>query len=427
MTFAHSNLRSLMLAFIAERRDAKLGKLKESDAKAREAVEAAYEIGAWLQDAARRAPQIQVATHIVKPSHPEAKGTNLRVRPTPLEGGLLGTHSLGDTIPDDAVGNAAALDVYKFLSLEYEGRPLLSLAIDQNPEFLAALSPDPSEAQRLCSAFASMVRTNDSPASDKFSKQVYFPLEDGGYHLLSPLFPTSLVHAAQSRMRDDRFGEKAKAARDAHFKGEAHPQGYREYPRLAIRKFGGTKPQNISQLNSVRYGENWLLASLPPRWNQLTYRSPLRVETVFGKTFGRQGPVRDLIFELRSFLETEKRNNVDIRERRASLIADICEETISFASCIRNLPPGWSAHAECRLHQSERLWLDPRRALEDSDFATALKTTSWQRDVSQRFAHWLNQELSAGDLEMGDPEHLEWTRTLATELQWFADLWGEEA
>lgn len=37
----------------------------------------------------------------------------------------------------------------------------------------------------------------------------------------------------------------------------------REYPNLAVQKFGGTKPQNISQLNSER-GWQQLSAGLSP-------------------------------------------------------------------------------------------------------------------------------------------------------------------
>ena len=38
------------------------------------------------------------------------------------------------------------------------------------------------------------------------------------------------------------------------------------YASLAVQELGGTKPQNISQLNSERRGDNYLLASLPPVW-----------------------------------------------------------------------------------------------------------------------------------------------------------------
>src|SRR5690606_4276445 len=114
-------------------------------------------------------------------------------------------------------------------------------------------------------------------------------------------------------MREDRFGEAAKAARKARREGRASPHGYREYPNLAIRKFGGTKPQNISQLNSERHGENWLLPSLPPSWQMPEVRPPWGMESVFEGSFGRQRQIRRLTKELKAFLERVSHNNLSIR------------------------------------------------------------------------------------------------------------------
>jgi hypothetical protein len=49
-----------------------------------------------------------------------------------------------------------------------------------------------------------------APASHKLAKQGYFPAGDG-YHLLSPLFATSLVHAMHQKMVALRFGDEVKA------------------------------------------------------------------------------------------------------------------------------------------------------------------------------------------------------------------------
>ncbi|WP_337225257.1 type I-F CRISPR-associated protein Csy1, partial [Proteus terrae] len=82
---------------------------------------------------------------------------------------------------------AAALDVYKFLKLEWQGRSLLELALENDDTFIDALSKNPEEAQAWVSAFASIVEPKGAPSSHARGKQVYWlvgddPTDDASYH-----------------------------------------------------------------------------------------------------------------------------------------------------------------------------------------------------------------------------------------------------
>lgn len=410
--------------FIRGRLRDKVEKLKPEETGKVAALEAAHQPDAWLADAARRVAQIQLATHILKPMHPDARGTNLRVPSLHLDGtGLVGSHSLPGLLKDDVVGNAAALDVYKFLMLEHEGRSVLDHAIDGDERLLVALSGDRMKAEEWRQAFAGVAISRTEPASDTLAKQLYFPLANGEYHLLAPLFPTSLVHEAQRTMREDRFGEAAKVAHDARRKGEGCDHGYREYPDFAIQKLGGTKPQNISQLNSERHGENWLLASLPPIWQSQPIRPPWGTESIFIPKsfgpFGRQRRVRDLTSQLRKFLTDTTYNNLAIRQYRAQLVEQICDEAHQYAARIAQLPSGWSSNSQCHLHESERLWLDPSRANDDEEFAKRRQLGDWIEQIGRRFANWLNDALSTKTFSLGENEHSYWRADLLKELSLF--------
>lgn len=106
--------------FLQERLDAKLEKLPEDDPKRHE-LAAQFAWSTWIDDAARRVGQIQAVTHSLKAIHPDARGTNLYCRPGQLPPrSEIGSHVLGDSFAGDVVGNAAALDVYKFLSVEVD-------------------------------------------------------------------------------------------------------------------------------------------------------------------------------------------------------------------------------------------------------------------------------------------------------------------
>lgn len=260
-------LRQFIESFIQERLQGKLDKLQPDEDDKRQTLLATHRREAWLADAARRVGQLQLVTHTLKPIHPDARGSNLHSLPqAPGQPGLAGSHELGDRLVSDVVGNAAALDVFKFLSLQYQGKNLLNWLTEDSAEALQALSDNAEQAREWRQAFIGITTVKGAPASHSLAKQLYFPLPGSGYHLLAPLFPTSLVHHVHALLREARFGDAAKAAREARSRQESWPHGFSEYPNLAIQKFGGTKPQNISQLNNERRGENWLLPSLPPNW-----------------------------------------------------------------------------------------------------------------------------------------------------------------
>ncbi len=264
-------IRSVIAEFLQQRLDTKLEKLAEDDPKCAE-LRAQFQPAAWLDDAARRVGQIQAVTHSLKPIHPDAKGSSLYREPQALAAlAEVGSHTLGAQFEADVVGNAAALDVYKFLKLAHQGQSFLSLSVAGDGDLSAALSDDPAQSISWMAAFAALSEARGHLSSHTLAKQLYWqvgtdPHDDTGYHLLAPLYPTSLVHRVYQTLQDDRFGDAAKAARDARKAGNWHERPVREYPQLAIQKLGGTKPQNISQLNSERRGDNCLLASLPPIW-----------------------------------------------------------------------------------------------------------------------------------------------------------------
>ncbi|ANI12625.1 type I-F CRISPR-associated protein Csy1 [Pseudomonas citronellolis] len=410
-------LRQAIQSFIDERLQAKLDKLRPDDEGKRQALIEGHRREAWLADAARRVGQIQMASHTLKPIHPDARGSNLYVMPeSPKPPGLVGTHSLKGELAHDVVGNAAALDVFKFLNLELEGRSLLQRLLDDEPQVLAALSEESSLAREWRDAFVSITRSKGKTASHTLAKQLYFPLAGGDYHLLAPLFPTSLAHKVQQTLRADRFGEAARAAREARAKGEGWPHGYREYPNLAIQNFGGTKPQNISQLNSERHGENWLLASLPPQWESPEVRLPLDTDSVFPFLARHDGTLRRRVRELRDFLAHTSHNNLAMRRKRERLLGDICDRLLHYAAQVRE-PSGWSARQDCRLHDAERLWLDPLRGRQDEIFSAQRVRLDWPQQVGQRFANWLNQALGGHEHRLGEDEARQWTHDLHKELQ----------
>lgn len=414
-------IRELINGFLQERLQPKLDKLKEGDEEKRQELLEAHHPQNWIANAAHRVGQIQQVTHALKYIHPEAKGTNLNSPGNPqADERLVGSHTISGQCTPDVVGNAAALDVYKFLRLQVGGKTLLRLAAENDMALQAAFSKDAEQATAWMESFATLTESKGIPASHKMAKQVYWPLNDEGYHLLAPLFPTSLVHQIWETIRTDRFSDESKAARDARRKNEQHAQGYREYPNIVVQQFGGTKPQNISQLNSERYGENYLLPSLPPVWRSDPIKVPLRVESVFDGWFGRRNQVKYLVRTLRDFLYSVKdaKGNVRIRNKRKELVDSLIDELLLFSTELQELEENWTLHEACKLNIDEQCWLNPSRKDIDPEFSATYTFGDWRDAVCKRFANWLNARLTdtKKPLPFGENEAREWRSVLSKEI-----------
>lgn len=410
-------LRALIEQFITERRDKKIEDLKGDKGEKYEKIMRQYERETWLADAAKRASQIQLVTHAIKFTHPSARGTSFYFDSSGHKpDSLIGTHTIAHQLYDDVVGNAAALDVYKFLKLKYQDISLLDRIKNEEEIILKAFSDNIELAQEWCNAFKNIFSIPDKPVTHTFSKQIYFPVNEKNYeyHLLVPLFPTSLVHAVYNKIQEERFGENSKTARQAAKNNKSLPEitSYSEYPDLVTQNFGGSKPQNISQLNSERGGKHSLLPSCPPIWRSKPVRAPLGVNTLFGKWLINRKGMKNKINTLMKFLKINKENNNKyIRNTREILVREIFDEVFQCAKAIHTLEAGWSMDDRCKLDNMEIFWLDPKRETIDEDFAKDRNTIAWEDQISIRLSNWFNYEvLKEKGFNVGDSEYYEWRK-----------------
>ncbi len=417
-------IRQLIEKFLTARLNDKLDKLNYDDPKRAELAKQ-FQIDIWLADAARRAAQIQAVTHTLKAIQPDAKGSSYHAPPSQMMTlPLVGSHCLGEDYELDVVGNAAALDVYKFLRLEYEGRILLDLAVNADSDLATALSADPAQAQKWMQDFAGLLTARGKPSSHSLAKQLYWPVAndvqgDANFHLLEPLYASTLAQRVYEEVQADRFSDEAKNAREAKKTECFHPRPVRTYPDLCIQQLGGTKPQNISQLNSQRRGNNFLFASLPPRWVSDATKPLLNGDSMFVR-FSHRPEVNRALRHLIKFLNTDPDPTKPTRDQRSEKIEVVIDEFLVFTGELRELPEGWTSDPACQLPRHQAYWLDPQGA-QQADLAQELPPpTDVLERVSEDFARWLNQQLrvrSASDLSVADPEYFEWRKLLRDALK----------
>ena len=429
-TGGNAGYRAAISAFLQERLQAKLDKLKPDDPQ-RDEVIASFAHDVWLACAAKRVEQIQAVTHSLKPIHADARGTNLYVEPRTLPPlAELGSHALGERFVGDVVGNAAALDVYKLLKLEVNGRSLLTALLAHDADALAALHADPAQAEKLRDAFVSLTQPRaEGPSSHTLAKQLYWltgtdACDDSHYILLAPLYATSLAHAVHAQVQEDRFGEANKAARQARRERKVHDGVFHDYPGLAVQNMGGTKPHNISQLNSERRGMNYLLSSLPPKWKVNAQRFPTHADSVFTRYFDSRPLVRQTVKTLRRYLESNPNPVKDTRDHRKELVDVLVDEMVNMAAELQHaLPPGWTLDDPrfSALNEDEQTWLDALRAElpEEDDFANRWLAMEWPDAIGTRFGNWLNARLE-GKLSFSDIEFRAWKKELLTDEDGFS-------
>lgn len=426
-------IRQTMQAHVASRLAKALAKWDgKNDAMARQAIVAAhekYQLAAILEKG-RKANGMTIATHITKGIHPDLKikhTTNLAVcfeeLPTLDE---LGSHvlnsqeSLADATGDGAY-NASAYELYLLLDCKVEGATLGALLQSSDADAVSALGHEPVEAEQVAEEIVFLLENKCvKPATHALGKQIYWlsgtnPSSDKDYCLLAPLYPASLVHQAYLQIHPTRYGLKNLTARKARRDGNVHECAYEEYPDWALQKMGGTKPQNVSHLNSERRGDNYLLSSLPPpAWKTNQRYLPLHANSVFERAFGARRTVRATVKAFLAFLLTDPESNRHTRQKVDDFLDNLIDELIVYAGELQSQPAGWTLDERYdNLALSEKLWLDSQRAAmpDEGEFAQHWHRQEWPEQVGKRFAHWLNAQLQ-GKLPVGDAEAREWQRVL---------------
>ena len=391
--------------FFADRKAAWLKAKSKSDATDEEKTDLEqqaserFALASWLPDAAKRAGQLSIVSHPSKFSHPSAKTTAIIAKAKPKADGYLRTGNLEYAL--DVFGNAAAMDVYKFLSLPMsDSRPVLEHLEEDTPEAKALLSISSASYEELKQGFLSVKQTEGNKTySDRLVKQVYFPVADNQYHLLSLLTPSGVMTKLKTTVDAMRFSEQANQARDCRRSGLSHETGYDDILDLTVTGYGGTQPQNVSVLNSQNAGRAYLLMSAPPTIEKRAVRLP--TSDFFSQSL-RSWLFKEPMHELHKFMALDI-NNMKIRAAISNTIFYIAKMVVKEASTLRDAETGWSAREHYHgLDEFQRIWLD------DAHISTRLEQSEWVKPLSRQFARWFlstyEKVMSADAFTLGDQE-----------------------
>ena len=101
--------------------------------------------------------------------------------------------------------------------------------------------------------------------TEEVLKQVYFPLGNNEYKILTVMSPSSILVKLGNKLK--KIGYDSRECRND--KSERYGEDHCMIFNQSKVGFGGTKPQNISTLNSKAGGSFYMLESLPPKWKHI--------------------------------------------------------------------------------------------------------------------------------------------------------------
>lgn len=344
----------------------------------REALEK-FSLRSWLPDKAKHAKQLSIVSHPGKLSHPGAKISSLVSIAARQPDGFLRTGNVETEL--DVVGNAAVLDVYSFLNIKLSDDKTILTHLEQKSwliekELTIPNIPFTEIAQGLLA-----IKENAGAANITSGKvkQVYFPIGNGDYHLLSVLSPSGILFKLKERINVMRFSEDAKAAREAKKRKQPHDHGLSEVYGLNVIGFGGTKPQNISVLNSQNGGTAYLLSSMPPELSSRSIQPPKTdffTNTLWVKDF------QESFMQLQKLLQGDH-NNIHIRRQRDGIIRNIIYQVVDQMWRVRHIDAGWSDSDNYQtLPHYQKIWLDHQYA------EVRYNDISWLQVVKDDLARW---------------------------------------
>jgi len=361
----------------------------------------------WLPNAAKRAGQISISTHPCTFSHPSARknkngyASSVIAKNKSENDGFLRSGNVN--VAADALGNAAALDVYKFLTLTLSDEENLLTHFEQDSQlamdvFTAANVNKNLDYQTIKAGFLAMVTTNDDSVTSSKIKQVYFPLSNGEYHQLSLLTASGIVFELRKRLDFLRFSDETKLAREKKKANEPH-SNFKEIYNLTTIGYGGTKPQNISVLNNQNGGKAHLFMSMPPVIESRDIHFP---QSDFFMQTLRYAHCKTEFLSLHQ-LYSKDDNNMHVRAQRDEYYQSVVDYVIDKMWQVREVAKSQYREANSQLSTTQKIWLcEHNHSLRET-------TDDWLDDICNAIGTFLfrgyEKVLAKKAIILGHAEH----------------------
>jgi len=375
-------------------------------------AEEKYALESWLIDASSRAKQLSLTSHPAKFVHPNAKASSIIADAKWKDDGLLRSGNI--EVELDVFGNAAALDVEKFLRVELQDNKTVLQHLDAETDTIKQqFKTQNTEFNEIRDGFMQIKESDLDQTSEKL-KQVYFPVNDD-YHLLSVLNASGIIYKLKERINGLRFSEENKTVREELKK--ANPiEGIgkiTEIYGLTSVGYGGTKPQNISTLNNQNGGISFLLSSMPPILEKRKSQPPK--QNFFENCLWAGLFKRD--FDQFHKVLSWRKNNLEIRDMRDDIVLNSMTKLKRLIENIREIGVGWSdSETYQNLPLWQKIWLDNKHNEARTD---KKQNDDYLSKAQSHFSNWFiyNYKQSTKDNKLLGNDDVEQIKKILKEEQ----------
>ncbi len=324
------------------------------------------------------------ATHVGKYTHPGiAEGL---VVSAPDYNGSDGYVCFGNFVSNlkDYVGNAAKMPHSKTMeAVMQDSRTVREHLSECSINLMHIASVDKGEVKRWKEVAAQVEDQSRKISHSDFKlKQIYFPLHIGEYHLMTLLPCSVLIWELKSRINAREWDARSEDGKERNVR-----IAFVDY---WIRKYGGTKPQNVSHLNSENGGNARVLTCQPPTLKQ-DYQLPRRNFFNQIKVYVPRNPreaqrgIGQLFQSLYDTLLNDS-NALWVRKKKRGILRAIIERGIIMpAENIREkAPSGWSKEEKySSLPAAQKAWLDPSGSDESG------QSDDWQERIALQISRFI--------------------------------------
>lgn len=383
--------------FLQQRIDSKLkGKKNERDSDAQLKVreenlveaENKYNLDIWIEN----------IIHKIKPNvttHP-AKFTNAKIDTDSnqiflgeyQQDGYLKTGNVQLKNKVDVSGssatNAMIYELYELLDTNIIENEKVIHRIENNDEgfvkFIKSFNTDYELIKEKC------LKVYYGESSDQQThssiRQVYFPIENGTYHLLSIKTASLLMYEIKSRINTFDIWIDGDHVRSFKKNNKYLENGFSEILGITEISFSHKdfiKMGNYSYLNVKNKGIAYLLASTPPTLEKRSIRLP---KTDFFAQCLRRKNFQDSFIQLHRLMKPAHKND-DVRQGIKNIIHFIIDRILLEAFKIReHYDSDWSSQDYYEyLPKLQRIWLD--NAYQND------RDVEWREELSIEVARWI--------------------------------------
>jgi|GEM_PF-4874380 len=295
----------------------------------------------WIVNLSKQASQRRFSTHVAKYIDPSVNGVSNIVFSAKRENnGYICSNNVDYYL--DSYGNAAAIPVTDFLSLEIKGKKLYQ-HIEENTEISKDLFSFLGEKkEEVESCFKKALQGDSLAVTDGNLRQVFFPIADDDYYIITPVISMPVLNSFNSIVDKNRkynnnpLNSETKTPMKVYeFKRKNNylEGGYLQINGLVDIPYGGANPQNISSF-STKVRNKYLITSLPPQLVKRKTRIP--VFSFFSESlYAKNQRYSSIFLKLDKIFKLNK-NNKDIRDARDYCLFLLLSEVGSDIASVRD-------------------------------------------------------------------------------------------